>query len=128
MLIKYESAADTFTAIGGARSGTLTVNNETVDITNADSAGIRTLLEGAGNTSVSLKLQGVYVDDAAIGDIRDDAMTNAFRAYQVVVPGSTANVTYEGTFQVASYEEAGEYNGAMTYNLTLESAGTVMVS
>jgi predicted secreted protein len=29
---------------------------------------------------------------------------------------------------VASFEEAGSYNGTATYNLTLESAGVVTIS
>ena len=29
---------------------------------------------------------------------------------------------------VASFEEAGTYNGAVTYNMTLESAGAIAIS
>ena len=127
VLVKYNSTGSTFVAVGGAREMTLTINNEPVDITNSDDAGVRKLLEGAGVNSISIKLQGVYVEDAAAAAIRTDASTNAHRSYQFVVPGSSAK-TYEGSFMVASYEEAGSYNGAATYNLTLESAGVVTIS
>lgn len=127
VLLKYNSTGSTYVAVGGAREVTLTINNEPVDITNSDDAGIRKLLEGAGVTSVSIKLQGVYVEDAAISAIRVDALTNAHRNYQFVMPGTVAK-TYQGSFMVASFEEAGSYNGSATDSLTFESAGAVTLS
>ena len=127
VLIKYNSTGSTYVAIGGAREITLTITNEPVDITNSDDAGIRKLLEGAGVNSIGIKLQGVYVEDAAATAIRIDAATNAHRNYQFIMPG-TVPKTYQGSFMTASWEEAGSYNGAATYNLTLESAGAVTIS
>ncbi|MEY9375960.1 TP901-1 family phage major tail protein [Rhizobium leguminosarum] len=127
MLVKYNSTGSTYVTVGGARELTLTINNEPVDITNSDDAGIRKLLEGAGVNSISIKLQGVYVEDAAAAAIRVDASTNAHRSYQFVMPGAVTK-TYQGSFMMASYEEAGSYNGAATYNITLESAGAVTIS
>ncbi|MBY5594105.1 phage major tail protein, TP901-1 family [Rhizobium leguminosarum] len=127
VLVKYNSTGSTYVTVGGARELTLTINNEPVDITNSDDAGIRKLLEGAGVNSISIKLQGVYVEDAAAAAIRVDASTNAHRNYQFVMPG-TVSKTYQGSFMMASYEEAGSYNGAATYNITLESAGAVTIS
>ncbi|MGO7756817.1 phage major tail protein, TP901-1 family [Rhizobium leguminosarum] len=127
VLVKYNSTGSTYVTVGGARELTLTINNEPVDITNSDDAGIRKLLEGAGVNSISIKLQGVYVEDAAAAAIRVDASTNAHRNYQFVMPGAVTK-TYQGSFMMASYEEAGSYNGAATYNITLESAGAVTIS
>jgi TP901-1 family phage major tail protein len=128
VLVKYfNSNTSLYDTIGGAREVTITINNEPVDITNSDDAGIRKLLEGAGVNSVSISLQGVYVEDAAAAAIRTDASTNAHRRFQVVIPG-TSPKTYEGEFMVASLEEAGSYNDTVTSNLTLESAGVVSIS
>ncbi len=127
VLVKYNSTGSTYVAIGGSREATLTINNEPVDTTNSDDSGVRKLLEGAGVNSISVKLQGVYVEDAAAAAIRVDASTNAHRNYQFVMPG-TVSKTYQGSFMVSSFEEAGSYNGAATYNLTLESAGAVTIS
>lgn len=126
VLIKYFNGTG-YVTVGGAREATLTIANEPVDITNSDDAGIRKLLEGAGVNSVSMKLQGVYVEDAAAAAIRVDASVNAHRNYQFIMPGTSAK-TYQGSFMVASYEEAGSYKDAATYNLTLESAGVVTIS
>ena len=125
VLVKLNTTGSTYVAIGGARSVTLTIANTPVDITNADDAGIRKLLQGAGVTSVSVKLQGVYVDDTYEGTIRSDALTNAHRNYQVVMPGSVSQGAFSGSFMLTSNEYAATYNESMTKSLTLESAGPV---
>lgn len=127
VLVKYNTTGSTYVAVGGAREMTLTIANEPVDITNADDAGVRKLLEGAGVNSISIKLQGLYVEDTVVGNIRADASTNVHKNYQFIVPGATSK-TYQGAFMVASFEEAGTYNGAVTYSMTLESAGAVAIS
>jgi len=126
VLLKYYNGTS-YVTVGGARELTLTINNEPVDITNADDAGVRKLLEGAGVNSVTVKLQGVYVEDAASAAIRTDASTNAHRSFQFVLPGSPGK-TYQGTFMVASYEESSSYKDAVMTSLTLESAGAVTIS
>lgn len=127
LLVKYNTTGTTFVTIGGSREVTITINNEPVDITNSDDAGIRKLLEGAGVSSTSVKVQGIYIEDAAAAAIRVLANTNVHKKFQVVIPGTAAK-TYEGEFMVASFEEAGSYNNTVTYNLTLESAGVVTIT
>ncbi len=127
VLVKYNTTGSTYVAAAGSREVTLTINNEPVDITNSDDSGIRKLLEGAGVNSVSIKLQGVYVDDAVVNTLRTLALTNAHGNFQTVIPG-TVTRTYQGSFMIATFEEAGTYNGSVTYNLTLESAGAVTIS
>jgi len=127
LLVKFNTTGTTYVTIGGSREVTLTINNEPVDITNSDDSGIRKLLENAGVSSTSIKLQGIYIEDAAATAIRVAANTNVHKRFQVVVPG-TAVKTYEGEFMIASFEEAGSYNGSVTYNLTLESAGVVTIT
>jgi TP901-1 family phage major tail protein len=126
-LVKYNTTGTTYATIGGSREVTLTINNEPVDITSSDDAGIRKLLEGAGVSSTSVKLQGVYMEDAGITALRVAANTNVHKKFQVVIPGTVVK-TYEGEFMIASFEEAGSYNGMVTYNLTLESAGVVTIT
>lgn len=122
------TSPEVFNTIGGARSGTMTINNETVDITNKDDAGIRKLLEGKFGVSHSISLSGVYFDDSYIGTIRTNVAAGTHSNFQLVVPGSTSNGTYEGAFQITSYEESSEHNGEITYSITLESAGEVTFS
>ena len=124
----------TKTTIGGLRSTSITLNDESVDITNKDSLGTRTLLAGAGVNSLSVSGSGVFTDSAAEVAVRtafqaqqntsngSSAQTAAFEAFQFIIPNLG---TYTGNFQITSLEYAGEYNGEATYSMSFESAGYI---
>lgn len=126
-LVKVDNGSGTFNTVGGARKVSMSINNEPVDITSADDAGFRTLLAGAGVNSISVTLEGVYLDSDTNGlaRIQTLATTNAHTDFQIVKPGATNDGTFEGEFMVATLEHAGEYNGSMTYNIKLESSGEI---
>lgn len=42
------AASDTYTTVGGLRSTSISMNQETVDVTNKDSANVRTMLADGG--------------------------------------------------------------------------------
>jgi len=73
------------TTIGGMRSTSITLNDESVDITNKDSKGTRTLLAGAGVNSISISGSGVFTDDA--GEV---AVRAAFQAQQNTTNGTNS--------------------------------------
>lgn len=129
VLIKVEDSpgAGTYTTIGGLRVSSISYDNSMVDITNKDSAAIRDLLEGAGTRSVSISGSGVFTDGAAYNLVRTSARNNTHLNYQFLTPGSTYPDTAQGAFQITKLEEAGEYNGEMTYSITLESDGAVSI-
>lgn len=124
----------TKTTIGGLRSTSITLNDESVDITNKDSLGSRTLLAGAGVNSLSVSGSGVFTDSAAEVAVRtafqaqqntsdgSSGQTAAFESFQFIVPNLG---TYTGNFQITSLEYAGEYNGEATYSMSFESAGYI---
>ena len=47
MLLKVNTTGSTYATVGGLRSTSITLNDESVDITNKDSLGHRQLLAGA---------------------------------------------------------------------------------
>lgn len=124
----------TKTTIGGLRSTSITLNDESVDITNKDSLGNRTLLAGAGVNSISISGSGVFTDSAAEVAVRtafqaqqntsdgSSAQTAAFETFEFRIPDLGA---YTGLFQITSLEYAGEYNGEATYSMSFESAGYI---
>ena len=124
----------TKTTIGGLRSTSITLNEESVDITNKDSLGNRTLLAGAGVNSLSVSGSGVFTDSAAEVAVRtafqaqqntsdgSSAQTAAFESFQFIIPNLG---TYTGNFQITSLEYSGEYNGEATYSMSFESAGYI---
>ena len=75
MLMKAGNAGspETFTTIGGLRSTSLTVNNESVDVTNKDSGGKRALLAAAGIQTISVSGSGVFTDAASETTIKTNA-------------------------------------------------------
>jgi TP901-1 family phage major tail protein len=119
---------ETFTTIAGAQTNAITTNNEQVDVTNKSSSRMRQLLAGAGITSFSTTISGVYTADATEESLRTAANANTIGNYQIVIPDGGTNVTYEGAFQISSYANTGEYNGAVTFEATLESAGDITIT
>ena len=124
----------TKTTIGGLRSTSITLNDESVDITNKDSLGSRTLLAGAGVNSLSVSGSGVFTDSAAEVAVRtafqaqqntsdgSSGQTAAFESFQFIIPNLG---TYTGNFQITSLEYSGEFNGEATYSMSFESAGYI---
>ena len=134
MLLKVNTSGSTYATVGGLRSTSITLNDESVDVTNKDSLGHRTLLAGAGMNSVSISASGVFTDASTEENVRADffaqqntsdgssAQTATFTNYQFLIPDFG---TLTGAFQITSLEYAGEHNGEVTYSMSFESAGYI---
>lgn len=121
--VRVSTGPDVFTVIGGIRTESMTINSETVDVTDKDGNGWRELLEGAGITSMSLKGSGVVSNDTVFTDhIMAAVMANT---HVVLKIESGLGDVWQGTFAVPSAERAGEYNKEETFSITLESAGAI---
>jgi TP901-1 family phage major tail protein len=122
LLIKIDDGSS-FVTVAGLRTRRLAFNAETVDITHAESAGRwRELLEGAGVKRAGVSGRGLFKDAATDALIRQTFFDGAVKNYQVVIPDFG---TVEGPFQITGLEFAGEHNGEVTYELSLESAGAL---
>jgi len=121
--VRVSTGPDVFTVVGGARSDGITINNETVDVTDKDGGGMRELLQGAGITSMSLKLSGVVSDNTVFTDhIMAAVMANT---HVVLKIESGLGDVWTGSFAVPSCERSGEYNKEETFSASFESAGTI---
>lgn len=116
---------ETFTTIAAMRSTSMTINNEQVDVTTKDDVPWRQLIE-CGVRSMSITLSGVFTDSAVhdnlVLDVLGDGSSTSILNFQLT---SGRGDTFAGSFQIASMERAGEYNGEETFSLTLESAGDI---
>lgn len=122
-LVQRESnTPGTYVTIGGMRSTSMTINNESVDVTDKDGDTWRKLLEGAGIQSMSIKLSGVFSDNATTNSVQADVVANSVKNYKLVSGNADFFI---GAFQITSMERGGEYNKEETFSVTLESAGTV---
>ena len=124
LLLKIDtSGAGAFTTLAGLRTRRIAFNAETVDITDTDSAGRwRELLAGAGVRRASISGSGIFRDQASDAAMRTVFFDGTIRDYQLIVPDFG---TLAGAFQITALDYAGEHDGAITYEIALESAGPV---
>jgi len=125
LLIKIADGAG-FATVAGLRTRRIAFNAETVDVTHAESAGRwRELLAGAGIKRASISGRGLFKDAASDALMREMFFDGSIVSFQVVVPDLG---TVAGPFQITGLEIAGEHNGEVTYDMSLESAGELTFS
>ena len=124
LLLKIDATgSEDFVTVAGLRSRQISFNAESVDVTNADSAGRwRELLEGAGVRRASLSGAGIFKDASADESVRQVFFDGAIRNWQVVIPDFG---TISGPFQITALQYSGEHNGELAYEMALESAGAL---
>jgi TP901-1 family phage major tail protein len=121
LLVKIDDGTGTFVTVAGLRTRRLSFNAETVDITHAESAGRwRELLEGAGVKRASVSGRGLFKDASTDALMRQTFFDGSVKNYQIVIPDFG---TVAGAYQITGLEFAGEHNGEVTYDLSMESAG-----
>ncbi len=114
-----------FATVAGLRTTQLTVNGETVVVTNKDSGGWRALLSGAGVRSVTVAGAGVFTGSAAEVRIKNNALSGMIDDYRL---SFESGETMTGRFLVARLDYAGDFNGERTYTMSLESSGPVVAA
>ena len=124
LLLKIDSDGEgSFATVAGLRSKCIAFNSQTVDITNADSAGRwRELLAGSGVQRASVSGSGIFKDAASDELMRTQFFAGEIGGWQVVVPDFGA---IEGPFQITALEYTGSHDGEVTFEVALESAGPI---
>ena len=124
LLLKVDAdGVGTFVTVAGLRSRSLSFNAESVDATHAESAGQwRELLEGAGVRRAAISGAGLFKDQQSDATIRSYFFDGTIRDWQVVIPDFGA---IEGPFQVSALEFSGRHDGELTFEIALESAGSL---
>lgn len=122
LLLKIDNAGS-FVTVAGLRSKRIAFNSETVDITDADSAGRwRELLAGAGVQRASLSGSGIFKDAQSDALMRQRFFAGEIVGWQITVPDFG---TVAGPFQITALEYTGSHDGEVTFEIALESAGLV---
>jgi TP901-1 family phage major tail protein len=124
LLLKLDSdGLGSFTTVAGLRSKKLAFNSETVDITDADSAGRwRELLQGGGVRRAALSGAGIFKDAASDGLIRTRFFDGDVVDWQVAIPDFGV---VEGPFQITALEYSGNHDGEIAFEIAMESAGQI---
>lgn len=124
LLLKIDSdGLGAFITVADLRSKRIAFNSETVDVTDADSAGRwRELLAGSGVQRAAVSGSGIFKDAQSDALIRARFFAGEIGNWQMAVPdfGVVA-----GAFQITSLEYTGAHDGEVTFEMALESAGPV---
>ncbi len=114
-----------YATLAGLRTTQLSINADTVVITNKGSGGWRELLSGAGVRAVSLSGAGVFSGSSAEARVKASALAGTLDDYQV---SFESGERLTGRFLITRLDYAGDFNGERTYTVALESSGAVAVS
>jgi TP901-1 family phage major tail protein len=123
-LLKVGDGASTpvYATVAGLRTTQLSINGETVVITNKASGGWRELLSGAGTRSVSVAGSGVFTGSAAETRLKQNALAGLLDDYEL---SFESGERMRGRFLLARLDYSGDFNGERSYTLSLESSGAV---
>jgi predicted secreted protein len=107
--------------IAGAKTDSMTVNNEPIDVTDKDSVGWRTLLADVGSRSVDANVEGILIGDTLLA--------LGVGAGSALLPAATITVesigVFAGNFYLNSVELGGAMDGENTFSATLQSSGVI---
>lgn len=110
-------------AVAGVKTKSVAINREPIDITSDDDDGYRTLLETPGMISLDLSVSGVTKDATFRAHALEMASPVLLEDVTLEYPDGSQ---IEGDFFMPSYSESGETAGAITFDATLQSSGTIV--
>jgi TP901-1 family phage major tail protein len=124
MLLKMrDPLANAYVTIAGLRTRRLVFDQQTVDITDSESAGRwRELLGGSGVRRASLSAAGIFKDKASDALLRSRFFNADPVDVELIIPDFG---TLSGQFLVSGLEYAGNHDGEVTFDLALESASAL---
>ncbi len=107
-------------AVIGARTKSVTLTNDGIDITSDDDNGFRTMLAAdPGQRALDMSIDGILKD----ADLISAAVTGGsllISEYKLNIPGIGE---FEGDFYLGSIELGASYNEAVTFSATVQSSG-----
>ena len=117
--IELEWGPNSPATIPGVREKGIALNGNPVDVTSDEDDGWRTLLEEPGENQINISVSGVTKSD-----VLRDAWFNGDRLDTAVITFPDGGVL-TGQFLLATYNETGTYNDAITFEAELQSSGVI---
>lgn len=111
-------------SIGGvvaanARTKSLAINNETINISSDGDDGVQRFLDEAGEKAVEVTVDGLEIDDVLLDlSLGTDISTTILFTFPLF--------TVTGTFVMPSYTQGLPYNEASTFSASFSSSGAVV--
>lgn len=123
VLIKRDSGGGVFVLIGGIRQKSMSLNDQSTDVSDSESPGRwRELLTNTNIRSMSMSGSGVFKDSASEAGVLADKLAGTVTDYQFVMPGLG---TFEGPFVCEQLQYQGQHEGEAQYSFSWESAGEI---
>jgi TP901-1 family phage major tail protein len=111
------------TTIGGSRQKSVKINNDTVDVTNSDSAGRwQELLGGVAVKKLEVSVSGVLLGTSVDKFIANSALNGSVVQFDIVVPGLG---TFSGNFIISDYDVSTEHAKEIPFTCTIMSTGVI---
>lgn len=107
------------TVIAGLRTKSISFNGEPIDITTDDDSGYRTLLGDPATLSIDMSVDGITKDNS----LRNTALSGGTLLLTNINVTFPNGDTITGDFYLASVEESGAYNDALTFSASFQSSG-----
>lgn len=116
-----------YTLVGSATSATLSISNETLDVTKKSAAGNRELMYGLQTATITAEGFVKYDDTVGSEEMRTVALsatddTNYMARFTSAVTGDK-EVYFNAV--ITSFEESAAVNEIATFSITLESTGAI---
>lgn len=107
-------------AVIGARTKSVTLTNDGIDITSDDDLGFRTMLaEDPAQRALDMSIDGILKDSALV-QLAATGGAMLISEYKLNIPGIGE---FEGDFYFGSIELGASYNEAVTFSATVQSSG-----
>lgn len=117
----YQGTGGGAVLVAGARSDSITINNEPIDVTDKGDDGWRTLLDDASVRSVEMSVSGMLSGDSLIA--ASLGPTNGlFGDYEIRIEGIG---TAAGNFFFSNIEVSAPHDGAAEFSATIQSSGVI---
>lgn len=127
MLLKADTdGAGTYVTVAAIQAKDFAIDGQQVNVTNADSASKwQELLAGAGIKSLKASGRGVFDGSSIATTVINYALNNTIRNWKVVVP---VLGTFTFLAMVTQVKYAGPHDKEIQYDISLESAGAVVLA
>lgn len=122
--IKYDPGTGPV-VIAGARTDTISVANEQINITDKDDAGVQTLLDDIGTQSMTISCEGVLKNSTLMELAIDAGEGTSLHDFELDFIG-LGTITAAGGFFFSSFEATGaEGTDPTTFSSSLTSSGAI---
>lgn len=113
------------TAIAGVRTNKISFGLTTIDVTSADDAGFRKLLNAHTGQQFTLTCEGVEKGGVLTTLWATPATTKYLTDITFTIPTEASSTdVFTGDVVMTAFEITGAYDGAVEFSATFESAGT----